>query len=986
MSDDNSVLNNLTDRLLNIDPVYFAENYLTIDGKPFNLRNGGYRPFADLYRAIGIKALEKDALPIVIVSGRQVGKMIAMDTDMPTPNGFIKLSDLKEGDDLFDETGNVCQVLQLHPIDLKPISYRLTFDDGTTVDACADHQWITWDRSYRKSFRRAKNPTKSPKIRTTQEIKDTLYTQAKKPEANHSIPCTKPINYPHRNLPIDPYVLGCWLGDGMSSGGYIECADLEILEEINNANYSTIQCFATRDISKSHKYRIGYLGECIPDGKQRYKQGKLKKELTEYNLIRNKHIPQEYLIASYDQRLALLQGLLDTDGSCGKNGLIEYCTVLPELAKQVAELVKSLGIKTRIKQNESWLYNKRCKDRYRITFVSELPVFRLKRKLDRLRHTKQCLKREHRYIVSVEPIDPIPMRCITVNSPSHQFLITRSFIPTHNTSLLSALELYFMTCGHFGNGKNPPMRVVHAFPQLEMAAAFSKVKLSDMITSSVLIDDKNDKTKVKKKPYVQSKLDMSSPTNDSLSFKQFTGGNHLWIESVGMDGRRIRGRTADVLFADEVQSMPSQAIGNSTKILTTANYGSVGNGVQVYVGTPLQRGSEYWQMWNQSTQQYFHLGCEKCKQYFPLYTPNSDDWEKTWLYHFTVRCTHCGHDQDKRDAVERGCWVATKPLSEARFIGFHINQLFVPTFTKEKIISEKPGQSPINTERMYQNEVLGEFYHGEAGIISPDQIRELCGDPERKFRSLISSEENILTFMGIDFGAKSDLEQLSDNEKRVSGGQSYSTAVVVSVSGAHKLSIEYATKFKRNDIASKKGIIEQLMRNYSITLAVNDLGFSYDMSQILQNEYGGKFISSQSLPKVNEKAKFNDQIFPKVISFEKDFWIAEIYEQMKKGLIRFPYGHYEQLAWLINHCTNMEIKPSMSRSGDVRPMYVKSGNNDGFMALLNAYIAYKFYISEGFSIKNPMIMKDIGVEERPTIISAYLPNFGKGKISGGKRG
>jgi hypothetical protein len=80
----------------------------------------------------------------------------------------------------------------------------------------------------------------------------------------------------------------------------------------------------------------------------------------------------------------------------------------------------------------------------------------------------------------------------------------------------------------------------------------------------------------------------------------------------------------------------------------------------------------------------------------------------------------------------------------------------------------------------------------------------------------------------------------------------------------------------------------------------------------------------------------------------------------------------------------MEIKPSISRTGDVRPIYVKSGNNDGFMALLNAYIAYKFYISEGFRIKNPMVMKEIGVDVKPAVISAYLPNFGKTKFTSKK--
>ena len=65
--------------------------------------------------------------------------------------------------------------------------------------------------------------------------------------------------------------------------------------------------------------------------------------------------------------------------------------------------------------------------------------------------------------------------------------------------------------------------------------------------------------------------------------------------------------------------------------------------------------------------------------------------------------------------------------------------------------------------------------------------------------------------------------------------------------------------------------------------------------------------------------------------FERDFWIAELYDKMKKGDVRFPLGNYEQIVWLIEQCTSMEIKPSISRSGDITPHYVKSGSpNDGF--------------------------------------------------------
>jgi hypothetical protein len=543
------------------------------------------------------------------------------------------------------------------------------------------------------------------------------------------------------------------------------------------------------------------------------------------------------------------------------------------------------------------------------------------------------------------------------------------------TTMASALEMYFMGCGLFGQGDKSPIRIVHAFPQLDLAFAYTKVKLNSMIVSSVMAENQPITKGVKPKSYMQLRLDPSTPTNDSLQFKQFLGGNHIWIESTGIDGNRLRGKTVDVLFCDEVQDMPRAALSNSTKILSKAQYGPPGQGIQVYFGTPKQRGSEFWEMWNQSSQQFYFLGCEKCKKFFPLYTPGSNEWESIWLYGYIVRCTHCGHEQDKRNAAERGKWVATRDTSECKIIGFHINQLYMPDFTKEKILSEKPGISTINTERAYQNEVLGEFFHGEATIVTPEQIREVGGDPERKFRASISAAEDLLVFLGVDIGAKNDMEQLADSERVKTQGQSYSTAVVIAMTGPQRISIEFATKFKRNDTASKKALIDQIMRQYSCNLAICDIGFAYDFNQTLQLEYGDKFLASQALPLVKEHIKFNEQIFPKIITFEKDFWIAEMYEQIKKGNVRFPMGDYEKIAWLIQHCTSMEIKPSISRTGDVIPHYVKGGApNDGFMALLNAYIAYRFHVSQGFRIKHPLAM-DNSPNKKPLVLTGFVPRL-----------
>jgi hypothetical protein len=542
------------------------------------------------------------------------------------------------------------------------------------------------------------------------------------------------------------------------------------------------------------------------------------------------------------------------------------------------------------------------------------------------------------------------------------------------TTMATALEMYFMGSGLFGTGNKPPIRIIHAFPQLEVAAAYSKTKLNPMISASVRRDSHSKKSGEKNKSYLQSLLDTTTDTNNSLHFKQFVGGNHIWIESTGLDADRLRGRTADVIFFDECQDIPDVAINNATKMLSQAKYGAIGSGVQVYFGTPKKKGSGYHKMWLASNQQYYYLGCEKCKKHFPLYTPESDDWEKIWLYEYIVRCTHCNHEQDKRQAAERGKWVASTNTEDAIYIGFHINQLYMPLLKKEHILSQKPGVHPTATERSYRNEVLGEFFQGDASPITPEEIRINCGDIERKFRARIQPNEEKMVVLGIDYGARSDLEQLANPNTSKIQGQSYSTAVVLSVKGPSLLSIEFATKFKRNDMDSKKGIIDQIMRQYSVNLAIGDIGYSNDFSTMLHNSYGDRYIVSRAHNKVNNHIKYNKDSYPKELVFERDFYISELFEIMKKGQIRFPLGDFEKVGWLINHCSSMEIKSSISRSGDPTVHYVKGSTpNDGFMALLNAYLAYKFLLTDGFTNFNPLLQKQELKNNKPLAVIGFIP-------------
>lgn len=547
------------------------------------------------------------------------------------------------------------------------------------------------------------------------------------------------------------------------------------------------------------------------------------------------------------------------------------------------------------------------------------------------------------------------------------------------TTMAAALELFFVASRLFGTAGRPPIRIMHCFPQLDLASAYTKTKLNTMITgalSSKVV--KNGRSK----SVIEACLDKNMAANDSLFLKQFDGGNHIWIESTGLDANRLRGRTVDVIFFDECQDTKKEALANAKKILSQAQYGKTTQGVQVYFGTPKQSGTAYWEIWKDSSQQFYYLGCGSCKDFFPLYTPGSNEWEKIWLYGHIVRCTKCGFEQNKLDAAERGKWISLNPGPNTHYVGYHINQLYNPRYTKEDIIAEKPENSAVNTERAYQNEVLGEFFAGSSAPITSDEIQTVCADMGRKFTKSIGLNESRRVYAGFDWGQKADLSQLAVGEQESrSGGQSYSCGVILTAEGPHILSIEFATKLKRNDIQEKKDVVEEMFRKYSVHLAVGDIGYANDLTYILQQEYGEKFLGSRAVNQVKNHIKFENTIFPKEIMFERDYYIAELYDIMKQGKIRFPFGSYEQVSWLINHCCSMEIKITKDHGGNLKQRYVKgSSPNDGFMALLNAYLAYKFDISGGFKTNDPNKMSTDPTERKPIpAILGYMPRMNKNK-------
>jgi len=344
---------------------------------------------------------------VIVVAAEGVGKRATIDSVIPTPSGWTTLGEISIGDKVFDRFGNPVNVTYVSPIEPNPDAYRVTFSDGNHIDADAEHQWYTETLNEREK-------RKIGGVRTTVEIRETLISNRSSKALNHAIPTTKPLNLPEVKLPIPPYTLGAWLGDGTTVDGSICSEDDEILEAIRNDGYVVRKRESTTNM-------YGVLG--------------LQAQLKEHGLYGNKHIPVIYSRASYGQRLAIVQGLMDTDGYVRTDGLCEFSVNHQELAKGFLDLIQTLGIKATMHESDSKLYGKVTGRRYRVSFKTDLLVCRLKRKAERLPKELKTPRSLYRYIVSVEQITPVPMRCISVDGPDNTYLIGDSYIPTHNTML-----------------------------------------------------------------------------------------------------------------------------------------------------------------------------------------------------------------------------------------------------------------------------------------------------------------------------------------------------------------------------------------------------------------------------------------------------------------------------------------------------------------------------------------------------------------------
>lgn len=345
-------------------------------------------------------------------------KGLKLDTKLPTPTGWTTMNDVQVGDKLIDDMGNQCSVTFITPVQINKQCYEVVFDDGTVIVADNVHQW-----SVHRHHPKWKCGRES--IRSTDKLLP----------GKHVIRVAKEMFLPGIELPIHPYVLGCWLGNGLTQGEviYHHAKDIdEVRDKISALGYEVGSIRQERSDSLGRNFRVVGLSDLLKNN----------------DLIGNKHIPDEYLRSSPSQRLGLLQGLMDTDGGAcsNKSRQCHFTTTNRGIADGFIELLRTLGLKAKFCiRNRILEYGggqRECAPAWQFWFAAGgRQVFGLTRKQQVIDGARGEARKTWHRIKSVTPINSVPVKCIAVDSPSRLYLAGEGMIPTHNTNQDNKLQI-----------------------------------------------------------------------------------------------------------------------------------------------------------------------------------------------------------------------------------------------------------------------------------------------------------------------------------------------------------------------------------------------------------------------------------------------------------------------------------------------------------------------------------------------------------------
>lgn len=372
----------------------------------------------------GCSGVELDKSNMLMVGPSGTGKAQPLDSLIQTPSGPVKMGSLQVGQKICSPNGSAVSVLGIFPQGQKEI-YKITFADGNTVKSCGDHLW---------QVSNVHNGWKDH-ILTTKQLKEQMTNANGK--RLHSIAMPKPLFIEKQEVPLDPYLLGVLLGDGHLGKSVIELstADEDIKKSVESLLPLGNRIIYKNDLVRPFDYRIVGTSGNNPVLKSVRSLG------LEHKRSYEKFIPNIYKFSSVEDRLSLVQGLMDTDGTSSKGQSVFY-TSSEKMSEDFKWMIESLGGICRIKKKKTTFSYKGVRKHGKVIFVCRIAIddakqlFRLQRKKSTvIERTKYKTKR---IIEKIEFDSVEDCQCIYVDSKDHLYLTDHCVI-THNTMLVSVL-------------------------------------------------------------------------------------------------------------------------------------------------------------------------------------------------------------------------------------------------------------------------------------------------------------------------------------------------------------------------------------------------------------------------------------------------------------------------------------------------------------------------------------------------------------------
>ena len=686
----------------------------------------GFRPFIYDGYEFQRRIIDDMHPDLSVIKPSQTGMALSVSTPIPTPSGWTNMGNLRVGDVVFDELGNPSTITYVSPIYTDHVCYRLTFDDGQEIIADAGHRWfVSCDRPLKDgAIYPAPSGRPNKDLELTHEgvlTTEMISRDFKRGNRNlFAVHNTAPLVTADADLPLDPYFLGMWLGDGNTHACVLTAhsSDLPfVTKELTRRGFVVLPSSQKGDTTQ---VRVHFPDQIAHPG--RGKPNSVSSKLNGLHLLgREKFVPTKYLRGSAKQRRELLCGLMDTDGSIDKNGRCCFHNTNPQLVSAVEELAASLGYKTHTRWREpqggmSIQSKKNCAE---VSFVAyaEDPVFLRPRKKERLRPISEGKPQEtrRRRITNVEKVPTVSVRCISVDSPNHLYLAGRGMIPTHNTEVQIRKFLAFLKRNRSTSG-------IFTFPDEKMFKKNSKTRVRPVVSQPA---------------FRSNSLEDDKP-HRSMELYQI---DQSFAHIMGMTEGDATSTPADILFHDELDLSDQSMIGLYQSRLQNSSFK-----ITQKFSTPTHPGFGIDAAYQASDQHQYMVRCEACNHWqapmfrmeflcLPGYdgegdleNVDPDMLSRIDLNGSYVKCESCSARLDLANPDLRE-WVAKFPARRGR--GYRISPFSTSRLTIPYIFDQLIKMKQLGAVKGWYNTVLGETYSDGNSKLEPDVVRAVMRGPAK---------------------------------------------------------------------------------------------------------------------------------------------------------------------------------------------------------------------------------------------------------------